>query len=285
MKYLIIPDLHGQKPRIFYKGFEAIIAPGDFCDTGRLTEYAFEVLKRRRLNPKYKGNWYDIAGKKNSEKIVANAIRSGRSILKYLSSFGVPVYVIPGNHDFAPSHLPWEFLKKDRYGEMIDGIENIVDVNMKIIDTGEHQIIGYGNNARPEYPMYNHDMAVLSKKELRKKGVENKKIFDRLSRLFSKAKKGVIFNAHNVPFKTKLDIIINKNSPNDGLHFGSLIAKKVIEKYQPLVCVSGHMHEHFGKDMVGKTVCIDSGYGPKFNILLDLQSNNIKKLSFHGKQV
>jgi Icc-related predicted phosphoesterase len=285
MKYLIIPDLHGQKPKIFYKGFEAIIAPGDFCDTGKLTEYAFEVLRRRKKNPNYKGNWYDIAGKQKSKVIVKKAVESGKRVLRFLGSFGVPVYVIPGNHDFAPSHLPWKFLHKDRYDEMIKGLENIVDVNMKIVDTGEHQIIGYGNNARPEYPKYKHDLAVLSQNELKKKRVENKKTFQRISRLFEKAKKGVIFDAHNVPFGTSLDIIVNKNSPNNGLHFGSLIARKIIDKYQPLICVGGHMHEHFGKDKIGKTICIDSGHGSNFNIILDMQGNDVRKLSFHGRKM
>jgi Icc-related predicted phosphoesterase len=285
MKYLIISDLHGQKPKIHYRGFEAIIAPGDFCDTGRMTEYMFKVLEKRKENPSYKGNWYDIPGKNKSKIIVEKAVESGKNILKYLGSFGVSVFVIPGNHDFAPSRLPWDFLHQDRYNEMIEGIENIVDVNMKIVDAGENQIIGYGNNARPEYPKYKHDLAVLSESELKKKRIENKKTFDKLSHLFDKATKGVIFDAHNVPFDTKLDVIVNKKSPNNGLHFGSLIARKIIDKYQPPICVSGHMHEHFGKDNVGKTVCIDTGYGPNFNILLDMQNNEVKKLSFHGKRM
>ena len=31
MKFLIIGDLHGNKPEINYSGFDAVIAPGDFC--------------------------------------------------------------------------------------------------------------------------------------------------------------------------------------------------------------------------------------------------------------
>jgi Icc-related predicted phosphoesterase len=285
MKYLIIPDLHGQKPRIHFKGFEAIIAPGDFCDTGRLTEYAFAVLERRKKDPHYKGNWYDIAGKSEAKKIVEDAIKSGKSILNYLNSFSVPVYTIPGNHDFAPSNLPWEFLKKDRYSEMIEDMENIVDVNMKIADTGGHQIIGYGNNARPEFPIYEHDLAVYSEADLKKKRNENSKTVDKLSKLFEKANKKVIFDAHNVPFNTKMDVIVNEKSPNNGLHFGSLITRELIEKYQPPVCISGHMHEHFGKDNIGKTVCINAGHGSKPNILLDIDGDRITSLKFYGKQM
>lgn len=40
-------------------------------------------------------------------------------------------------------------------------------------------------------------------------------------------------------------------------------AREMIEKYQPLICESGHIHEHFGKDKIGKTVCINSGFGSK----------------------
>ncbi len=31
MRFLIVGDLHGQMPKIHFKEFDAIIAPGDFC--------------------------------------------------------------------------------------------------------------------------------------------------------------------------------------------------------------------------------------------------------------
>jgi hypothetical protein len=95
----------------------------------------------------------------------------------------------------------------------------------------------------------------------------------------------VIFDSHNVPFNTKLDTIVNQKSPSNGLHYGSIITREIVEKYQPPVCISGHMHEHFGKDNIGKTVCINSGYGSRPNVLLDIDGDRIISLKFYGKQM
>ena len=46
--------------------------------------------------------------------------------------------------------------------------------------------------------------------------------------LFEKAKKPVIFLSHNVPFNTPIDQIVNKESPRNGDHFGSLIAMQLL---------------------------------------------------------
>ena len=37
VKFLIIGDLHGNKPKIHFKDFDAIIAHGDFCGTMKLS--------------------------------------------------------------------------------------------------------------------------------------------------------------------------------------------------------------------------------------------------------
>jgi len=107
------------------------------------------------------------------------------------------------------------------------------------------------------------------------------KKYDKLFRSAINRKKPIIFLSHNVPFNTPLDKIINKDSPRHGYHYGSLIAREMIEKYQPLVCIGGHMHEHFGKCKIGKTICINAGFGSYVNVWLELSGNKIKKLEFH----
>ena len=78
----------------------------------------------------------------------------------------------------------------------------------------------------------------------------------------------------------RTDIITDK-SPRKGQHFGSLIVREMINKYEPLVDIAGHMHEHFGKCKIGRTICINAGYGPNKNILLEIENNKIKSLEFH----
>ena len=75
-------------------------------------------------------------------------------------------------------------------------------------------------------------------------------------------------------------MIDNSESPRNGEHCGSIITKELIEEYQPLVCIAGHMHEHFDKYQMGNTVAINSGFGSNVNILMELEGNRIKKLEF-----
>ena len=56
MKILVVGDLHGQKPKIYFRDFDAIIAPGDFCSDAH-RKYIFEALRRNIENPKKKFRW------------------------------------------------------------------------------------------------------------------------------------------------------------------------------------------------------------------------------------
>jgi len=98
MKFLIIGDLHGNKPKIHFKNFDAIIAPGDFClDDAR--SYMFDALRTRIKDPKSKVEWYDLAGRKKAKKLVEESVARGRKILEDLNELNVPVYTVPGNWD------------------------------------------------------------------------------------------------------------------------------------------------------------------------------------------
>jgi len=55
----------------------------------------------------------------------------------------------------------------------------------------------------------------------------------------------------------------------------------MIDKYQPLLCIGGHMHEYFGKLKMGKTTLVNSGFGSHVNVLLELSGSRIKKLDFY----
>jgi Icc-related predicted phosphoesterase len=282
MKFLIVGDLHGQKPRLYFKDFDAIIAPGDFCSSDDVRKFDFQVIKKRMQNPNYKIKWYELIGKERAIRIVKKSFRDGRKILKLFDSMNKKVYIVPGNADFfLNKREKWRFLYKYDYKKLIKGLKNVVDVHHKIIDAGKYQIIGYGTSSGPEYPQYKEDKKMFSKKELKEKKVRYEKTLKKISSLFEKSTKHIIFLSHNVPFNTSLDKITNKESPRNGWHYGSLVTRKIIEKYQPLVCIGGHMHEHFGKCKIGKTVCINAGFGSNVNTLMELEDNKIVKLEFH----
>ncbi|EFW37616.1 metallophosphoesterase [Treponema phagedenis] len=63
----------------------------------------------------------------------------------------------------------------------------------------------------------------------------------------------LIVVAHNPPHKTKLD----KVAPL--VHVGSPLIRSFIEKHQPLLVVSGHIHESFATDTLGNSVLVNPG--------------------------
>lgn len=63
----------------------------------------------------------------------------------------------------------------------------------------------------------------------------------------------LIIVTHNPPHKTALD----KVAPL--VHVGSPLIRAFIERYQPLLAVSGHIHESFAIDTIGKTLLVNPG--------------------------
>ncbi len=77
-----------------------------------------------------------------------------------------------------------------------------------------------------------------------------------------------IFSLHAPPYGTKLDIAPRLNKDlrmESGLggspfqNVGSTAVRTIIEKYQPLVGIHGHVHECAGKDKIGKTFIFNHG--------------------------
>ncbi len=72
---------------------------------------------------------------------------------------------------------------------------------------------------------------------------------------FSQIPSGIplVLVSHQPPVKTKCDRIFS------GKHVGSIAVRRFIEKYQPIVCFTGHIHESAGIDKIGKTYIINPG--------------------------
>jgi len=62
-----------------------------------------------------------------------------------------------------------------------------------------------------------------------------------------------ILVSHVPPFRTHTDKLLN------GKHVGSTAVRTYIEEKQPLLCLSGHIHESGGQDSIGRTLVINSG--------------------------
>jgi hypothetical protein len=62
---------------------------------------------------------------------------------------------------------------------------------------------------------------------------------------------------HAPPHNTRMDII------QSGIHVGSTAVREFIEKYQPILAVSAHIHEAKGIDYLKNTFLINSGRFPE----------------------
>jgi hypothetical protein len=65
--------------------------------------------------------------------------------------------------------------------------------------------------------------------------------------------KPLILVSHQPPFGTLNDQV----SPLR--HVGSTSVRRFIEKHQPLICLTGHIHEGIAIDYIGKSVIVNPG--------------------------
>lgn len=266
VNFFVVGCLHGRKPRIRTKNIDAIIATGDFC-YDKIRPYFFASLRD------HKPWWHHAGGKPKALKLLRQSFARGRNILKQLNNAGLPVFVLPGNWDFPLSDT-WVKRAGFTWKNLIKGLNNIHDCHLKRRTFRGYALVGHGVTNCPEYPQHKDILRNLSKKELAKRKKDYHKRFQHVSRLFTN--KPTIFLTHNVPFNTKLDKIINKASPRNGMHFGSVIARDIIKQHKPLLCIGAHMHEHYRADTLGKTPCINAGFGSNCRTLVTLTDKNVK---------
>ena len=91
---------------------------------------------------------------------------------------------------------------------------------------------------------------------------KHRAILDKLFKKFKKQNKArkLIFVSHVPPKDTRLDKIWMK-APKEvrGKHFGSKLARRMINKYQPILNICGHVHEAWGKQKIRKTLSVNHG--------------------------
>lgn len=304
MKILVIGDLHGRKPVIKDKDFDAIIQVGDVCDDRELaplTKGWFKYLKATDEKISLTQFFEMEIGGAEMDRRGELSLMRGRKILEYLNSFGKPVFMVPGNWDdsYGPSKI--KDADKNQYNylkafydwwlgdcinpKLIEGLKNIRDCQYRVHKFGGVNFVGYGLSSSPE------------KMEARSRKIEEftvgqygklKKAYGKLGEKLRLAyfkgerKLPVIFITHNIPHNTKLDIVRDKGSYVDGKHLGSNVAREFCNKFQPMLCVGGHIHDSPGRDKIGKTVVVNPGYGARAQVLIEVDEKmgKIKSVKF-----
>jgi Icc-related predicted phosphoesterase len=162
-----------------------------------------------------------------------------------LSGTGVRLFVMLGNDD------------EPALKEVIAASSIAVDCEDRIVDLGDgFEMLSYGfANPTPWH----------SPRELPEDQLQNR--IEQLAQGLTDPGRSV-FNLHVPPIDTAIDVaplvddnlsaVIVGGNIQMG-HAGSTAVRAVIEKYQPLIALHGHIHESRGTVKIGKTVCMNPG--------------------------
>jgi len=163
-----------------------------------------------------------------------------------LRGTNIKCYISPGNDD---SYLVDQHLMSSEY---------IIYPEEKIVQIDEtHEMLTLGvSNITPWHCFRDLDEGEIEKK------------LEKLVPQIRDINKS-IFNVHVPPYGTPLDLAPKLDetlkpvlSPAGGFemtHVGSHALRKIIEKYQPMLGLHGHIHESRGKIRIGRTLCINPG--------------------------
>jgi uncharacterized protein len=161
-----------------------------------------------------------------------------------LARYGIDAYVMPGNDD------PWSC------DPVLEAASHVVACDDRVVRVGPHEMIScaYANPTPWDSPREEDEGALYA----RLKGLADQ--LDDPAR--------AIFNLHVPPYNSGLDTarqinpdltVVYKSGQPHEIPVGSTAVRQVIEEYQPLLALHGHIHESRGEAMIGRTLAINSG--------------------------
>jgi Icc-related predicted phosphoesterase len=180
----------------------------------------------------------------------------------------VRIVISPGNDDKFSID---ETIKKDP--RVIFGEEEVIRLD------DEHEVLcmGWSNPTPFDSPRECSEEELEQKLEAVVAKVENIKT--------------CVFCIHVPPYDSQLDIapltdknlkVVTKGGHPQMVPVGSKAVRKIIEKYQPLLGLHGHIHESPGFVHIGKTECLNPGseYGEGVfkGYLVEIEGDKITKL-------
>jgi Icc-related predicted phosphoesterase len=281
MKILAIGDFHGKLPKDLKekcKKIDLIVSIGDYPPFSLRKEF-FKHSYGKEIE------LWEVIGKKKVKKAELKDIKEGDKLLKKLNSLNIQIITVSGNIDRTKwrdaadyKKSKWKWSEQDFFTPLIKKYSNIKDIDYSYAKFKDYVFIGM---ARSTFP------GKIKSRRYKNQRRRLEKLFNRFSKELENNK--VIFVSHNVPYNTKIDLITAKEAHKKakGKHYGSKLVRRIIEKYQPLISIAGHIHESQGKDKIGKTVIINTDEANKEQaVLIDIDENNskIRSIKFFGKK-
>ena len=209
---------------------------------------------------------------KNPERIIDlfknEVLRTAEQWLAYaderLEKSGIRCYVAPGNDDmFEIDNL----IRSSKHVKIAEGEVIELDNNHEMISSG-------WSNPTPWHTFREED---------------EDNLLNRYQVMIPKVKNmnNCVFNIHVPPYNSSLDSapeltkdLRPKYAGNLLIPVGSTSVRAVIEDFQPLLGLFGHIHEAKGTTRLGRTLCINPGsmyeQGSLLGALVNLNGRNLK---------
>ena len=181
-----------------------------------------------------------------------------------LEGTGIRCYVAPGNDDIFELD---DVIRTSKHVELVEG--RVVELDR------HHEMISSGwSNITPWHTYREEDEEALRAR------------FEAMLPQLKNPSNSV-FNLHPPPYGSTLDEVAELTedlTPKLGgrslVPVGSHAVRDVIEKYQPLLGLHGHIHEGKGATRLGKTLCINPGsmyeQGRLLGAVVNLARNKVK---------
>jgi len=286
MKLLVVGDFHGKFPLkinsiIQKKKIDLVVSVGDYPPFSMGKIYFKYVYGHEEKNLWDK----EILGKKKYIEMRSNDYKKGENVLKKLDKLSVKVVSVIGNHDrpladdIMDIRKPkdawdWDWNSKDHFSKFMNRLSNVNKIDYSYFKFGDYVFVGGRGHSFPG--------RVKSKAYARSKR-KLEKIFKRFSKENKEGK--LIFVTHTPLYKTKLDLIKAKDAHKlaKNKHCGGKLFKRIVEKYQPILHLCGHVEESKGKDKVGKTISVNCGsihHGEFAIVKIDDKKGKIKSVIF-----
>jgi Icc-related predicted phosphoesterase len=161
-----------------------------------------------------------------------------------MAPLGIDVYAMAGNDD------PWSC------DAILESASHLAACDLRLTEVGGHEMIScsYANPTPWSSPRELDEEALYARIKV---------LADQLER-----PETAIFNLHVPPIASGLDtafeiddqlrIVVRNGKPHE-IPVGSTAVRRLIEEYQPLLALHGHIHESRGATTIGKTLAINSG--------------------------
>jgi len=247
VRILFLSDFHGRMPDLSGWASDVVLAGGDYCEVDEIRQWKFEALARKRPVKE----WPELAGRARALELVERALAEGSAVVAALAASGRRVLAIPGNSDRLA--LDWPELAQ-RVSPRPDQPQvegRVTDLDVRIVLLGGVAFAGLGGWSGPANPQrLQNDIA-----ELR---AQWERLLTERARLALPAPPLVLL-CHNVPHGSSLDGVRNPDLPAfaQGQIVGSHRCRAALAAFAPALCLTGHLHENYGRtEVIDGTPCL-----------------------------